>query len=303
MKPTLCVLAAGMGSRYGGLKQVDTVGPSGEAIIDYSIYDAIRAGFGKVVLVIREEISEAFQDKFAHKFDGKIEIEYAYQAVDTPIEGLSDIPHREKPWGTAHAVLVAHDKIHEPFAVINADDYYGIDAFKTMADFLKSDCTEDHWSMMGYVLSNTVSDHGTVNRGVAHMDDQRMLTSIVETLKIGYDGQGGLHYPLPDGGSEALGSDTLVSMNFFGFHPSIFEILRKDFLEFVDGHRDQPRAEFFIPLVVNRLVQEGRIKMSVLSTNEKWYGVTYREDKPFVEKAFQTLVGEAKYPEALWAKL
>ena len=303
MKPTLCILAAGMGSRYGGLKQVDTVGPSGEAIIDYSIYDAIRAGFGKVVLVVREEIKEAFDEKFAHKFDGKIDIEYAYQAIDTPIEGLNDIPHREKPWGTAHAVLVAHDKINEPFAVINADDYYGIDSFKTMAKFLTEDCTPDHWAMLGYVLEKTVSEHGTVNRGVAHMDEERMLTSIVETLKIGYDGQGGLHYPLPDGGSTALDAGTLVSMNFFGFHPSIFEILRTDFLQFVDEHRDQPRAEFFIPLVVNRLVQEGRVKMSVLSTEEKWYGVTYREDKPFVEQAFATLVGDAKYPQSLWEKL
>ena len=297
MKPTLCILAAGMGSRYGGLKQVDAVGPSGEAIIDYSIYDAVRAGFGKVVMVIREEIEPAFKEKFAH-LEGKIDIEYVYQATDTAIEGVVDLPEREKPWGTAHAMLVARNHISEPFAVINADDYYGIEAYTTMANWLKRDCRPDVWAMMGYVLDKTMSDHGTVNRGVAHMDDQNRLTSIVETLKIGRDGDA-ISYPTDDG-SETLSADTLVSMNFFGFHPTVFEYLRDGFIDFIKNHGTDPKAEYFIPLLVNQLVNLGKVNMQVLKADEKWYGVTYREDKPMVEKAFAQLVEGGKYPKNLW---
>ena len=298
MKPTLCILAAGMGSRYGGLKQVDAVGPSGEAIIDYSIYDAVRAGFGKVVMVIREEIEPAFKEKFAH-LDGKVDIEYVYQATDTAIEGVAELPAREKPWGTAHAMLVAHNHISEPFAVINADDYYGIEAYTTMANWLKSDCRPEVWAMMGYVLDKTMSDHGTVNRGVAHMDEQHRLTSIVETLKIGRDG-GAISYPT-DSGTATLSADTLVSMNFFGFHPTVFEYLRDGFIDFVKNHGTDPKAEYFIPLLVNQLVNLGEVNMQVLKADEKWYGVTYREDKPMVEQAFAQLVKDGKYPENLWA--
>ncbi|MFK7933228.1 MAG: NDP-sugar synthase [Saprospiraceae bacterium] len=300
MKPTLMILAAGMGSRYGGLKQVDAIGKNGEAIIEYSIYDAIRAGFGKVVFIIRKSIEEPFKEKFAGKFDDQIEIAYAYQEMDTPIEGIDKFPPREKPWGTAHAMLVAHDVINEPFAVINADDYYGIEAFEKMAKFLTDDCAADHYSMVGYVLNKTLSDNGTVNRGVAAMDDDHMLTDLNERLKIGvFDDV--LSYLDDDGETRVpLSDNSLVSMNYFGFHPSIFSILREQFVEFVAEHQDQPRAEFFIPLVVNRLIKAGEVKMSVIPCDDKWYGVTYQEDKPVVQGAFKALHDAGKYPDKLW---
>ena len=302
MKPTLLILAAGMGSRYGGLKQVDAIGSNGEAIIEYSIYDAIRAGFGKVVFVIREDIETAFREKFGGKFDDQIEVDYAYQAMDSPIEGLDldRLPHREKPWGTAHAVLVAADKVQEPFAVINADDYYGIDSFEKMSKFLQEDCAADHWSMVGYVLGKTLSDNGTVNRGVAAMDDQYGLTELNERLKIRQD-DSGISYLGTDDKRYPLQATDLVSMNFFGFHPSVFEHMREQFLEFVEANRDAPRAEFFIPLVVNRLVQSGEVKMTVLPTEAQWYGVTYQEDKAIVQEAFADLTHSGKYPDKLWS--
>jgi len=268
MKPTLLILAAGMGSRYGGLKQIDGIGPAGEAIIEFSIYDAIRAGFGKVVFVIREDIEAAFKAKFAGKFEDQIELRYAFQAVDTPVEGIESFPERVKPWGTAHAVLVAEHEINEPFAVINADDYYGVGAFQKMADFLTGACNEKHYSMIGYVIGKTLSDNGSVSRGVAQMD------------------------PLSD--------DNLVSMNFWGFHPNIFDVLRSDFAGFVKENGDQPKAEFFIPLVTNRLIQEGAIQLSVIANDEKWYGVTYKEDKEPVQNAFAGLTKAGTYPTPLW---
>ena len=298
MKPTLLVLAAGMGSRYGGLKQVDGIGQNGEAIIEYSVFDAIRAGFGKVVFVIREDIEDAFKAKFANKFDDKIEVAYAFQAVNTPIEGIDDLPERKKPWGTAHAVLVAEHVINEPFAVINADDYYGIDAFYGMAKFLQEDCAPTHWSMIGYILGKTLSDHGMVNRGVASMDNNYQLTSLNERLKIKKD-NGTISY-LDNGERFPLQASDLVSMNYFGFHPSIFAHLKTQFKEFVENNKDKPTAEFFIPLIVNRLVQNKTIKMSVIPSEDQWYGVTYQEDKPIVQKAFDELVSNQVYPLALW---
>ncbi len=301
MQPALLILAAGMGSRYGGLKQVDGIGPQGEAIIEYSIYDAIRAGFGKVVFVIREDIEEAFKQKFSNKFEDKIEIEYVFQAIDSPVEGIEEFPERQKPWGTAHAVLVAKSAIDRPFAVINADDYYGISAFKSMAEFLAEKCSPTKYAMIGYVLKNTLSDHGSVNRGVCEMDEHYLLTDVVERLKIEridgvpqYLGQDGNRYPLDE--------NSLVSMNFFGFHPNIFEAMREQFIEFVAENNDKPKAEFFIPLVVNRLIKNDKIKMQVLPSDELWYGVTYQEDKIPVQNAFSKLVKEGKYPPALWQK-
>lgn len=299
MKPTLLILAAGMGSRYGGLKQVDAIGPNGEAIIEYSIFDAIRAGFGKVVFIIRKDIEDAFKEKFADKFEGKIEIEYVFQAIDSPIEGISEFPERLKPWGTAHAVLVARDVVKEPFAVINADDYYGITAFKTAADFLTNECTPSTWAMIGYVLKNTLSDHGSVNRGVCAMDKDQFLTEVVERLKIERI-DGVPHYLDDDGSRKSLSEDSLVSMNFFAFHPSIFEPMLEQFIDFVEETKGQPKAEFFIPLVVSRLIDAGKIKMKVLQNDEQWYGVTYQEDKEPVQKAFSALTAAGKYPEKLW---
>ncbi|PHN04224.1 nucleotidyltransferase family protein [Flavilitoribacter nigricans] len=299
MKPSLLILAAGMGSRYGGLKQVDSVGPDGEAIIEYSIYDAIRAGFGKVVFVIRRDIEDAFREQIGGKFEGKIDIEYVFQDMDYPVPGVDKFPEREKPWGTAHAMLVAENAIKEPFAVINADDYYGVEAFATCAKFLKEECRPDHHCMVGYVISNTLSDHGTVNRGVAAMDDDHYLTEVNERLKIqriegeiSYLGDDDQRYPLQD--------DDLVSMNFWGFHPAIFDVIRKQFAEFVHENKDKPRAEFFIPLFVDQQINSGEAKVKVLVSNDRWYGVTYREDKPIVQQAFGKLIEEERYPAPLW---
>ena len=300
MKPTLLILAAGMGSRYGGLKQVDPLGPKKEALIEFSIYDAIRAGFGKVVFVIRPDIEQVFKEKISNKFDGKIEVSYAFQEVNTPIEGLNELPEREKPWGTAHAVLVARDQINEPFAVINADDYYGIHGFQIMADFLKEKCSPTLYAMVGYGLSNTLSDHGTVNRGICEMNEHNHLTNVVERHKVKKEGD---IATFDEGAGEKgkLPLHTLVSMNFWGFHPNTFDIFRKDFIAFVKENKDKPKAEFYIPLVANRLIEEDVVKIEVLPNNEQWYGVTYQEDKPRVQAAFKELVAEGKYPkDGLW---
>lgn len=300
MKPTLLILAAGMGSRYGGLKQVDPVGPKNEALIEFSIYDAIRAGFGKVVFVIRPDIEEIFKEKFSNKFDDKIEVSYAFQEVNTPIEGIDKLPERVKPWGTAHAMLVARNQINEPFAVINADDYYGIHGFEIMADFLRTKCSPDLYSMVGYELSNTLSDHGTVNRGVCEMDEHNYLTNVVERHKVKKEGAVATYDDGQNGRGE-LPIDTLVSMNFWGFHPNIFEIIRKDFITFVQENKSNPKAEFYIPLVANRLIEEDEVKIEVLPNNEQWYGVTYQDDKPMVVAAFQKLVEQGSYPQGgLW---
>ncbi len=300
MKPTLLILAAGMGSRYGGLKQVDELGPHGEALIEYSIYDAVRAGFGKVVFVIRKNIEDVFKQKIGDQFTGKIQVEYAFQEFDSSIEGITEWPEREKPWGTAHAVLVARHLINEPFAVINADDYYGISGFESMARFLEEKCSPDHYSMVGYQLDKTLSDAGHVNRGVCSMDEDGFLTDVEERMKIQRHEDGSITYQGEQGERPFLQPETLVSMNFWGFHPKIFEYMHHDFIAFVEAHRDQPRAEFFIPLVANRLIKEGKVKFSVLPSADKWYGVTYQEDKPMVKEAFERLTEAGRYPEQLW---
>ncbi|MCB0568672.1 MAG: nucleotidyltransferase [Phaeodactylibacter sp.] len=300
MKPTLLILAAGMGSRYGGLKQVDGVGPAGEAIIEYSIYDAIRAGFGKVVFVIRKDIEAPFREKFGRKFEAKIDTAYAFQEIDSLPDGVAGQPHREKPWGTGHAVLVAHDVVRTPFAVINADDYYGISGFETMARFLEQGCAPDRYSMIGYQLSNTLSEAGFVNRGICEVDSRGFLSDVVERHKIRQQ-DGGIFYE-EDGGLHPLHSGAIVSMNFWGFHANIFDALRQQFIDFVEQNRDNPKSEFYIPFAVNELVQSGAVRLSVLPNDEKWYGVTYREDREMVEQAFQQLVKEGKYPAKLWEK-
>jgi UTP-glucose-1-phosphate uridylyltransferase len=300
MKPTLLILAAGMGSRYGGLKQLDELGPSGEGIIEFSVYDAIRAGFGKVVFVIRDSFEAAFREKFNKKFEDKIQIEYAFQAVNTPIEGVEHLPEREKPWGTAHAVLVAADKINEPFAVINADDYYGVSAFQTIADFLTNQATPNQYAMVGYVLKNTLSDHGTVNRGVCEADENNHLVDVVERLKIGRADDQKVYYAGDDGASVEVSEDAIVSMNFWGFHQNIFGVIREQFIEFVKENKANPSAEFYIPLVVNNQINSGAVKLSVLTSNDNWYGVTYIEDKPIVQRAFDNLFKNNVYPKPLW---
>lgn len=299
MKPTLVILAAGMGSRYGGLKQMDAVGAHGEAIIDYSIYDAIRAGFGKVVFVIRKDFAEAFKAQFEHKLAGKIQVEYAFQELDSPIEGIEKLPERLKPWGTGHAILVTDKLVNEPFVAINADDYYGQSAFQLMADFLKNDCSAEKYAMGAYELGNTLSDHGTVSRGVCRMDENRNLIEAEEHKGIQKQGDGVI-FKNEDGSTGTLPIDALVSMNFWGFHPTLFQHLREQFIEFVQENFDDPKAEFYIPFAVNRLIQEGKVKVSVLANRERWYGVTYKEDRPIVEKAFEKMLGAGKYPSPLW---
>lgn len=299
MQPTLVILAAGMGSRYGGLKQIDGVGPNEEPIIEYSIYDAIRAGFGKVVFIIRRDIEEAFKAKFAGKFEDKIAVDYVFQEKDSFVPTGINTDYREKPWGTAHAMLVAKTAVNEPFAVINADDYYGVDAFKTIHRFLTQECTPQLHAMVGYILRNTLSDHGTVNRGVATTTDDGYLDGIEERLKIGQR-DGGVSY-LEDDQAHELSIDSVVSMNFFGFHPAIFAQTEKMFHEFVADTAGQPRAEFLIPKVIDTLIQSGQAKMSVLTSDERWYGVTYQEDKPKVVEAFEGLLARDVYPKDLWS--
>ena len=299
MKPTLLILAAGIGSRYGGLKQVDGIGPGGEAIIEYSIYDAIRAGFGKVVFVIRRDIEAAFKAKFANKFQDQIEVRYVFQHIDSPVEGIDQFPERTKPWGTGHAVLVAASEIKEPFAVINADDYYGVTGFKAMADFLKEKCTPDAYCMVGYIIKNTLSDNGTVSRGVCEMDQNNHLITVVERTKVQRLKEG-VFYQDEKGALHQLDENGLVSMNLWGFHPDVFEVARKLFVDFIKKRGHEPKSEFYIPYIVNHLLETNAITLTVLPNDERWYGITYKEDREPVEAAFKQLAGEGRYPVPLW---
>ena len=301
MKPTLLVLAAGMGSRYGGLKQLDGVGPADETIMEFSIYDAIKAGFGKVVFVIRRSFEEAFKEKFENRFDGLIEIAYAFQEINVAFDGLDDMPERTKPWGTSHAVLAAKDHINEPFAVINADDYYGIEAYQLVADFLRDQAAPDHYAMIGYSLGNTVSDHGSVNRGVCNMDENRFLKTMTE--RIGIERFHQYICYKEDDKRISLSPDTLVSMNLFGFHHTIFDEIETGFEAFVRANYHNPKAEYFIPLTVNELINNNTIKMSVIPTNAAWYGVTYQEDRPTVVAALKKLTEDGHYNSPLWEKV
>lgn len=297
VKPTLLVLAAGIGSRYGGLKQVDGIGPHGEAIIDYSVYDAIRAGFGKVVFVIRHSIEEAFKEKFGGKFDSKIKVEYAFQEIDTPVEGIHSWPaDRQKPWGTGHAILSAARHIEEPFLAINADDYYGPTAFSAISEFLQHSCTPESYAMVGYRLSNTLSEHGTVSRGVCEVDESGHLTNVVERTKINRGEDERIFYT-DETGAFVLDPRAYVSLNVWGMHPNVFEHLRRQFVEFYQQNSNNPKSEFYIPFAINELVQSGLVKVSVLPTEEQWYGVTYQEDKDIVQQAFVAKTKQGIYPD------
>lgn len=298
-KPTLVILAAGMGSRYGGLKQIDGVGPSEEGIIEYSIYDAIKAGFGKVVFIIRKDIEAPFREKFDGHFGDQIEVAYAFQEKDSYVPAGIDPAEREKPWGTAHAMLVAKEVTQEPFAVINADDYYGQRAFQQMADFLNQEASPQLMSMVGYILDNTLSDHGTVNRGVAQVDDNHHLESVAERLKIERI-DGAISYLGDDGARYPLQAKDVVSMNFWGFHPSIFDRNLTEFERFAQEHVGQPRAEFLIPELVDGMINDGSAQVKVLVSEDRWYGVTYQEDKPRVQASFQLMVDQGTYPTPLF---
>ena len=299
MKPTLLILAAGMGSRYGGLKQIDGIGPNQEPIIEYSIYDAIKAGFGKIVFVIRKEFEVAFRERF-DPFSERIQIVYVFQPVNVDVEGLSLI-QREKPWGTSHAVLVAKDVINEPFAVINADDYYGTNSFQLMADFLINSCTENCMSMIGYTLKNTLSDHGTVNRGVCKVDEENNLVEVNERIKLAMK-NGVVKYNIgsdePEGEEDPLSS---VSMNYWGFHPSIFKHIEDGLFQFMKNNSSNPTAEYYIPDIVTQLIQAKDSVFNVIPTEDNWFGVTYKEDKQMAVDTINSHILNGIYPSNLWS--
>ena len=299
MKPTLLILAAGMGSRYGGLKQMDKLGPSGETIIDYSIYDAIRAGFGKIVFVIRREIEEEFKEVFVNKLKDQIEIEYAFQELTMLPEGVKLPENRKKPWGTGHAILVAEDKVKEPFAVINADDFYGSQSFEVIAGFLKNNQKEDEYAMVGYQLDKTLSDFGHVARGVCKADIDGNLQEVTERTNIKRT-EKGIAFIGENGEQVMLNDNETVSMNFWGFKPSVFAHLNTYFSEFLKEFGNEPKSEFFIPILVMELIKTQQAKVKVLQSGEKWFGVTYREDKEDVMQKILNKVKAGDYPEQLW---
>jgi len=298
MKPTLLILAAGMGSRYGGIKQMDSFGPSGETIIDYSIYDAIQSGFGKIVFVIREEFAEAFKNTFERKLNGKIETDYVMQEMDLFTDGFKPETPRTKPWGTAHAVLCAKDVIHEPFAVINADDFYGRDAFEKAAKFLNERVAPDTWCIIGYQLSKTLSENGTVSRGVCETDSEGNLIGIAERVKI-YPEADKIIYEENDVKTE-LPAGTPVSMNFWGFHQDAFAFIQSLFKKFLQENGNKPKSEFFIPIVGDEFIKDNKGQIKVIHTSSQWFGVTYKEDAPGVKASIKALVQSGAYPEQLW---
>lgn len=300
--PQLVVMAAGMGSRYGGLKQIDPVGPSGEIIIDYSIYDAVKAGFEKVIFIIRKDIEADFRECVGNRFAGIVDVDYAFQELDMLPEGIEVPEGRVKPWGTGHAVLCAKDVISAPFAVINADDFYGANSFQAIADYLRGaeDGDKYDYSMVGFILANTISEHGHVARGCCDVKDGK-LASIVERTKIQLFDDG-IKYSEDDGETWVdISPETVVSMNMWGFTPSFLDELGERFAKYVKANIENLKAEFFIPLAVDQLMSEGKADVSVLPCSSKWLGVTYREDKPTVEAAIKQLVSQGDYPEKLWA--
>jgi hypothetical protein len=299
MKPTLLVLAAGMGTRYGGNKQLDEVGPSGETIIDYSIYDAIRAGFGKIVFVIRRDIEEQVRERFVDRLQGKIEVDYVFQEITNLPEGVRVAPDRSKPWGTSHAILVTKNKIKEPFGVINADDYYGVESFNLLRDFLLNDKDPNNYCIVGYKLGNTLSDHGHVNRGVCKADENGFLMNIVETRQIEKTREGAIA-PGPDGNQIIFTGNEIVSMNLWGFKPSCYEFLGKEFRNFINAYGMDLKSELDIPTSVDKFVKSGEITIKVLMSNERWFGVTYREDKPFVVESIRKMIRKGVYPARIY---
>lgn len=303
MKPTLVVLAAGMGSRYGSLKQMDGVGPNNEAIIDYSIYDAVQAGFGKVVFVIRHSFEQEFREVFSKEhFGGKIDVEFVFQELDYLPEGFTVPEGRIKPWGTCHAVMMAAPVVDGPFAVINADDFYGREAYITLAEYLRQvEGTQGNYSMVGYNLRNTLSDYGTVSRGECSVDENDNLVSIVERTAIERGTDGIVRYK-DENGEHPIDENTTVSMNLFGFTPDFFSRTEELFKEFLanPANMSNLKSEFFIPLCVNTLINQKRVSLKVLTSEAKWFGVTYKEDKPEVVSKISKLIADGIYPSKLW---
>lgn len=299
MKPTLLILAAGMGSRYGGLKQTDSFGPNGESIIDYSIYDAIQTGFQKVVFVIRQSFAEAFKEKFTDKLKGKIETDYVFQELDNVPNGITVPKDRTKPWGTAHAVMVAYDKVKEPFAVINADDFYGRSSYQALADFFSGSDQELDFSIVGYQMDKTLSEHGGVSRAVCHSDQEGYLTEIEERLNIHYTQERTIISDM-NGDVQQYNGKEFVSMNMMGFRPSVFGYIQTFFKDFIQQHHQDLKKEFYIPDVLERLISENIAKVKILPSSERWFGVTYPDDKPIVMESISQKIKHGEYPSNLW---
>jgi dTDP-glucose pyrophosphorylase len=298
MQPTLLILAAGMASRYGSMKQIQGFGPSGETIMDYSIYDAIRAGFTKVVFIIRKDFADDFKNIFEPKLKGKVATDYVYQDLHSFTGNFTVPAERTKPWGTAHAVLCAKDAIKEPFAVINADDFYGRDAFEKAYGFLTGGVNPSTYCIIGYELAKTLSDNGTVSRGVCQVDAAGNLVSIAERTKI-YEENGKITYEEGSATFE-VPFDSKVSMNFWAFDPSVFVYTEKIFGEFLKEQGTSPKAEFFIPIIGDKFIKEGKGDIKVIPTGAQWFGVTYKEDAPEVQASLNALIDKGEYPKSLW---
>ncbi|MDR3741718.1 MAG: NTP transferase domain-containing protein [Terracidiphilus sp.] len=297
-KPALVVLAAGMGSRYGGLKQIDPVGPSGEAILDYSVYDALRAGFSRVVFVIRRDIEDAFRQSIGSRFERRIAVDYAFQELDDLPAGFTVPEGRTKPWGTAHAILAARNAVQSPFAVINADDFYGAEGYRALAAHLTSGTT-DH-AMVGFVLRNTLSEFGSVARGICSVSPEFFLRTVTETFGIAPEGSA-VRSVAPDGAITWLTGDEIASMNMWGFQPAVFADLSAYFSDFLTARSTDPKAECYLPAAVTAAIAAGRARVRVLASNDEWFGVTYREDRPRVIQSLRDLIAAGSYPEKLWA--
>ncbi len=301
MKPTLLVLAAGMGSRYGGVKQIDPVGPSGEAIIDYSIYDAIRAGFGKVVFVVRRDIENDVREFFAGKFEEVLPAEYVIQDLQDVPDGFSVPSGRSKPWGTGHAVLAARDVVDTPFAVINGDDFYGRPALTAMAEYLQKQINDEtDYAMVGYRLDRTLSENGTVSRGIVSEDARGWLVSIEEHTRLRPDGDGVVSLDDADGVRDTFSGAEATSMNLFGFTPAVMGQFQREFATFLKAFGGEAKREFYIPYAMNLLKEKGEARMKVLKSDSQWFGVTYKEDRPDVVVRIENLVAEGVYPASLW---
>ena len=299
MKPTLFILAAGMGSRYGGLKQLDGLGPSGETIMDYSVYDALRAGFGKIVFVIRHDFEQEFRDKIISKYEGHVPVEVVFQDINTLPEGFSPNPERSKPWGTNHAVLMGKEAIREPFGVINADDYYGADSFRILGDFLRSvKDRKNSYCMIGFNIENTLSENGGVSRGLCEVDSAGFLSGVKECH--GIERKEGRLIQVEEGENVPFPENASVSMNMWGFTPDYFDYSEKAFVEFLKEHGNDLKTEFYIPSVVNDLINNGTVTLKVEQTPNRWFGVTYAADREATVAQFKKLVEEGLYPTPLF---
>ena len=299
MKPTLLILAAGMASRYGSMKQIQSFGPSGETIMDYSIYDAIQSGFKKIVFIIRKDFAADFKNIFEPKWGGQIELDYVYQEMESYLDGYKPPADRAKPWGTAHAVLCAKNAIQDPFAVINADDFYGRDSFEKAYHFLTTACNASTYSIIGYDLAKTLSINGSVSRGVCEVDANNNLVSIHERTKI-YRNEAGIITYEEGGGTFQVPDDSKVSMNFWCFDPAVFSFIEKIFKGFLVINGQELKSEFFIPIIGDRFIQEGKGQIKIIPTASSWFGVTYKEDAPGVQESINKLVSSKVYPQKLY---